>query len=194
MKGEWCYWNQFFSKEKCELILREGLKIPSKDAGLGVAGMTESTNNEVRRSKTRFIQKTDTKFEWLFDDLWKLAMRCNHDFFNFHVTNLSYIQLAEYDEAYQGEYKMHQDVFWINNDQYHRKLTCVVQLTDPSEYEGGDFQMYGLTSPPAEHQLVEMKNLGSAILIPSFINHAALPVTKGRRYSLAVWFEGPKWV
>jgi PKHD-type hydroxylase len=194
MKGEWCYWNQYFSKEKCELILREGLKIPAKDAGLGVAGMTESTNNEVRRSKTRFIQKTDTQFEWLFDDLWKLAMRCNHDFFNFHVTNLSYIQLAEYDEAYQGEYKMHQDVFWINNDQYHRKLTCVVQLTDPSEYEGGDFQMFGLTHPPAAEQLAEMKNLGSAILIPSFINHAAAPVTKGRRYSLAIWFEGPKWV
>lgn len=194
MKGEWCYWNQYFSKEKCELILREGLKIPAKDAGLGVAGMTESTNNEVRRSKTRFIQKTDTQFEWLFDDLWKLAMRCNHDFFNFHVTNLSYIQLAEYDEAYQGEYKMHQDVFWINNDAYHRKLTCVVQLTDPSEYEGGNFEMYGLTNYPDAQQLAEMKNLGSAILIPSFINHAALPVTKGRRYSLAIWFEGPKWV
>jgi PKHD-type hydroxylase len=194
MKGEWCYWNRYFSKEKCELILKDGLKITPKDAALGVSGMSETSDNTVRRSKTRFILKSDTHFEWLFDDLWKLAMRCNHDFFSFHVTNLSYIQLAEYDESYQGEYKMHQDVFWINNDQYHRKLTCVVQLTDPSEYEGGDFQMYGLTNPPAPEQLMEMKNLGSAILIPSFINHAALPVTKGCRYSLAIWFEGPKWV
>ena len=40
----------------------------------------------------------------------------------------------------------------------------------------------------------EMRTQGTAIFLPSFINHAALPVTKGTRYSLAVWFEGPKFV
>jgi PKHD-type hydroxylase len=193
MKGEWCYWNRYFSKEKCELILTEGLKIPAKDASI-VSGATAYTDESVRRSKVRFIHKTDSHFEWLFDDLWKLGIRCNYDYFNFHLTNLSFIQLAEYDEKYKGEYKEHHDVLWLNDNQYHRKLTCVVQLTDPSEYEGGDFKLFGLSSPPTKEDCIEMKNLGTCIVIPSFISHAAAPVTKGRRYSIAVWFEGPKWV
>ena len=82
-------------------------------------------------------------------------------------------------------------MFWINNDNYHRKLTCVIQLTDPSTYEGGDFEMYDLNEGPNKE---ELRTQGTVIFLPSFINHAALPVTKGTRYSLAVWFEGPKWV
>jgi PKHD-type hydroxylase len=70
-------------------------------------------------------------------------------------------------------------------------LTCVIQLTNPGEYEGGDFEMYELTQYPDKEDL---RTQGTAIFLPSFINHAALPVTKGTRYSLAVWFEGPKWV
>jgi predicted 2-oxoglutarate/Fe(II)-dependent dioxygenase YbiX len=120
-----------------------------------------------------------------------MGMQANRDWFNFHITNLSFIQLAEYDESYQGEYKKHHDVFWVNNDSYHRKLTCVIQLNDPSTYEGGDFEMYDLNEYPDKK---ELRTQGTAIFLPSFITHAALPVTKGKRYSLAVWYEGPKWV
>lgn len=191
MRGEWSFWNGAFTPEECAKILEDGLKLEAKDAALGVAGMSENVSTDYRRSKTRFIQSNDPNFEWLFDRIWKMGLRVNREWFNFHITNLSFIQLAEYDESYQGEYKKHQDVFWINNDQYHRKLTCVIQLTDPSEYEGGDFEVYDVTEYPDASSI---KQQGTAIFIPSFITHAALPVTKGRRYSLAVWFEGPKWV
>jgi PKHD-type hydroxylase len=194
MTGEWCYWNEYFSKEKCKLILDEVLKMEPKDSQIGVGGGQMGTDTKIRKSKVRFIEDTNPDFQWLFDDLWKLGMRCNKDFFNFHLTNLSFIQIAEYDESYEGEYKSHQDVFWITDDPRHRKLTCVVQLTDPSEYEGGDFKMSGLNSYPSEQQETEMKKLGSAIVFPSFVYHQANPVTKGTRYSLAAWFEGPKWV
>ena len=191
MKGEWSYWSGAFTPDECAKILEDGLKIESKDASLGVSGMSETTDTSYRRSKTRFIYSNDPTFEWLFDRIWKMGIQVNREWFNFHITNLSYIQLAEYDESYQGEYKKHQDVFWINNDQYHRKLTCLIQLTDPNDYEGGDFEVYDLTQYP---DAVAIKQQGTAIFIPSFVTHAALPVTKGTRYSLAVWFEGPKWV
>jgi PKHD-type hydroxylase len=191
MRGEWCYFNNYFDRETCQKILDLGLQLPAEDAKLGVAGMSDYSNDNYRKSKIRFIQSTNPDFQWLFDELWKMGMQANRDWFNFHITNLSYIQLAEYDESYSGEYKKHHDVFYINNSEYHRKLTCVIQLTNPGEYEGGDFEMYELTQYPDKN---DIKAQGSAIFLPSFVTHAALPVTKGTRYSLAVWFEGPHWV
>ena len=192
MKGEWAYFRNYFTPEQCSKILEDGLQLPAQDAKLGVAGMSEHEPGDYRKSKIRFIQQANhSQFQWLFDKLWLMGMQANKDWFNFHITNLSFIQLAEYDESYSGEYKKHHDVFWVNNDNYHRKLTCVIQLTNPSTYEGGDFEMYDLNEYPNKD---EMRTQGTAIFLPSFINHAALPVTKGTRYSLAVWFEGPKWV
>ena len=192
MKGEWCYFKNYFTPEQCDKILRDGLELPAQDAKLGVAGMSEYSNDDYRKSKIRFIQQENhPQFQWLFDELWKMGMQANRDWFNFHITNLSFVQLAEYDESYQGEYKKHHDVFYINNSEYHRKLTCVIQLTDPSTYEGGDFEMYDLTQYPDKN---EIKTQGTVIFLPSFITHAALPVTKGTRYSLAVWYEGSHWI
>jgi len=39
----------------------------------------------------------------------------------------------------------------------------------------------------------EMREQGTVIFFPSFTRHAALPVTAGKRYSVAAWFDGPKW-
>lgn len=190
MNGEWCYFKQRFSKEQCETILREGMKLPVEDARIGTVG-NELIVSDTRRSKIRFIKKEDPNFAWLFQEIWNMGLQANDEWFNFHISKLSYIQLAEYDESYQGEYQRHHDVFWMNNDpKYHRKLTCVIQLTDPSTYEGGDFEMYDTVSIPDNQ---EIRTQGTALFIPSFLPHAATPVTKGTRYSLAVWFDGPKW-
>ena len=189
MKGEWCYFKNRFSPEECQKILDQGLKLPVQDAKIGVDG--KMVVSETRRSKIRFIQKDDHNFEWLFDALWKMAIQANDEWFGFNITKITYLQLAEYDETYQGEYKRHHDIFWMNNDpDYHRKLTCVVQLTDPSVYEGGNLEFYELTEYPKDD---EIKMLGTSIFFPSFLPHSASAVTKGTRYSLAAWFDGPKW-
>jgi PKHD-type hydroxylase len=191
MKGEWCYFGKHFSVEMCEKILELGLKIPSQDAAMGLAGVSEVKSNDYRRSKVRFLESSNSDFDFLFDDIWKMGIQANHEWFNFHITNLSFIQLAEYDSLYKGEYKRHHDVFWINNSIYHRKLTCVIQLSDPNTYKGGDFEIFNQNQKPNK---AEIREQGTVIFIPSFIEHQATPVTHGTRYSLAVWFEGPKWV
>lgn len=189
MKGEWCYFKQHFSPELCNIILEEGLKLPVNDARLGVTG--DGVDNNYRRSKVRFIQKSDENFQWLFDEMWKMAIQVNDEWFGFHISKITYIQLAEYDESYQGEYKEHHDVFWMNNDPYyHRKLTAVVQLTDPSTYEGGNLE---LVNPSQTPNADEVRTQGTAFFFPSFLPHKATTVTKGTRYSLACWFDGPKW-
>jgi len=189
MRGEWCYFKEAFSPEECDYILETGLKIPAEKATMGVK--KEFVNDEYRKSDIRFITKQNTDFNFLFDKVWKLAIQANNEWFNFHITKLDYMQLAEYSAEDGGLYKTHQDVFWINNDPlYHRKLTCVIQLTDPSEYTGGNFELHNVSETPNAE---EIRTRGTAIFIPSFVYHAATEIMEGKRHSLAVWFDGPKW-
>lgn len=188
MNGEWCYYKQMFSKEFCENLIKEVHTLPSRQATLGVDGTIP--NNSVRKSIIRFIQRGDARFNELFDKLWRAAFDANNDFFNFHISKLDFIQVAEYDESYAGEYKEHHDVFWLNDDPFfHRKLSCIVQLSDHTTYEGGDFVITEAVHPFPE----DIKLQGNVIFFPSMLRHKATPVTKGKRYSLAAWFDGPKW-
>ena len=190
MKGEWCYFENIFTPEECQHIINEGLQLPNKQATLGVEGSL--TDNEFRSSIVRFFEPTNPTYHFIHDKLWKYAITANHDWFKFNINRLPYIQLAEYDESYKGHYRRHIDTFWMNDDPiYHRKLTCVVQLTNPDNYEGGNLELYNVRETP---DVTGVRKQGTAIFFPGFIEHQANPVTKGRRYSLAAWFEGPKFV
>lgn len=191
MKGEWCYFRQYLSPQECNEIVQNALTIDPQQAVLGVHGTHLDVNTEYRRSLVRFIQKDDWRFNKLFEVLWKTATQANNDFFNIHISRLDYVQFAEYDESYQGEYKDHHDVFWLNDDPiYHRKLSGIIQLTDPSTYEGCDLQFVDTHAfPPAN----EIREQGTITYFPSFFRHRATPIIRGKRYSIAAWFDGPKW-
>ena len=190
MNGEWCYFKSYINKETCEKIVRDAQVIPVQDAVVGL-GDHGRVDNQIRKSKVRFINADDWRFTYLFDILWKTAIQANNDFFNVHITRLNFIQLAEYDASYVGEYKEHHDVFWLNGDPiYHRKLTCVINLTDPAEYDGGRLELTDVSSQLDE----DIKQQGSIVYFPSMFRHRAHPVTRGTRYSIAAWFEGPKWI
>ena len=67
-----------------------------------------------------------------------------------------------------------------------RKISITVQLSDPSEYEGGDLQIKinaGQSDTP--------KGLGNVVIFPSYLLHRVTPVTKGLRRSLVLWITGP---
>lgn len=194
MKYEWCYFDEYFTKEKCDLILQLARDYPSQEATIGTQSGFEKIENS-RRSKVKFILHTDEKFSWVFNDLWYLARSCNHDHFNFDVTKLDYVQIAEYSSEDRGEYTRHLDAIWCNEPyQFHRKLSCTVQLSDPESYTGGDFEFYDLQyADPNETHKQQMRARGTAIFFPAFITHAVKPVLSGNRYSITAWFEGPKW-
>ena len=189
MKGEWCYFHKYFTKAYCEHVVRIIKTRPYKEATMASDG--SNSDNSYRRSNIRWIQPDDPELNDLFNQLWYMAIKANNDWFNFHITNLPYLQVAEYQSAVLGEYKSHHDVFYMNGDPvYHRKLSCVIQLTDPTEYDGGDLVFENITQYPNP---LELRQQGSVIFFPSFTMHRATQVTKGDRYSIAGWFEGPKW-
>jgi len=190
MNAEWVLYKNHFSPEYCKTVLDIVLEQEPIDAKVG---LSEENDNNVRRSKLRFIGPDHSKLYYVFDHLWRLTNFCNDQNYGFNITRLTGLQTAEYSEKDQGEYKKHHDVFWYGNgdEKYHRKLSCIIQLTDPSEYEGGDFEFYDLFGGYPNKE--DLRSQGSVLFFPSFYYHAALPVTKGTRYSMAAWFEGPKW-
>ena len=190
MRGEWCYFKSHFTKSQCDRMVEIIQKRPHKDAQIGVNG-TITADSSFRKSKIRFVNKGDAELGYMFDELWKIAIVANNDWFNFHISKLDYLQFAEYESANRGEYKTHHDVFYMNNDPvYHRKLSCIVQLSDPKTYKGGDLELMEVDANPDKE---EMRQQGTVIFFPSFVRHAALPVTEGKRHSIAAWFDGPKW-
>jgi len=185
MKGQWCYFKSHFSPDFCNSIIEKSKNLTFREASIG---QDETIDNNQRKSDVAWIYPKD--FPELYETVWKLEREANKEWFEFHIDNLEYIQLARYDGAIGGEYKKHQDVFWINKSMRHRKLSAVIQLSNPDTYSGGEFKLYDCDQYPNPE---DIKKQGTVIFFPSFIYHEAKPVTSGTRYSLAVWFEGPKW-
>ena len=78
-----------------------------------------------------------------------------------------------------------------------RKLSMTCQLTDGSEYTGGELQFdcrnYDPHMRDEDKHVLTVKEIlpkGSIIVFPSFVWHRVQPVTKGTRYSLVVWNLG----
>ena len=69
-----------------------------------------------------------------------------------------------------------------------RKISLSLQLSDASEYEGGELLVTHGSKPD-----VARKNRGSITFFPSYIMHEVTPVTKGTRKSIVGWVTGPRW-
>ena len=184
MNAEWAIWRNAFSSDDCKSIIDRSINLPAIKANQGLNG--ENPDLSYRRSKVKWM-KQDI-YRDVFERMWTLTTQVNRDFFGFHIDNLEYMQLGEYHEKDRGEYKRHHDVFWLNGTDKHRKLSVVLQLTDPKKYEGGRLTLDVQNEKPEDYF-----EQGTVIWFPSFIEHWVTPVTKGVRNSVVCWFEGPDW-
>jgi len=71
---------------------------------------------------------------------------------------------------------------WINNDKGKEsinKLTCLIQLSDESEFEGGDLHL-AFTNDGEFFKTPYKK--GYVLVFPSFVSHMVTELTGGERY------------
>ena len=74
-----------------------------------------------------------------------------------------------------------------------RKISMTCQLTDGSEYKGGELEFDFRNVHPNKKNIISCNQIiskGSIVLFPSFVWHRVKPVTSGTRYSLVVWNLG----
>lgn len=186
MNQIWQYWKAGVSDTQIAQIIETGDAQPTAEAGLGFDGSTQ--NDEYRSSEIRWIPTGVNPN--ITNLLWSFALPANRNAFGFDISYLNDIQYTTYKATDSGKYDWHHDTFWGNPTAFDRKISIVIQLSDPRDYEGGDFQIDPQYQPlPAE----EIRAKGTVIAFPSFIRHRVTPVTKGVRRSLVCWVEGPKF-
>ena len=97
------------------------------------------------------------------------------------------IQLTSYSP---GEYYHWHTDSHLDKNPIDRKLTCVVQLSEESDYEGGELQ---ILHPGYSGMEVGPKKKGTLIVFDSRLAHRVRPIKSGKRIAAVCWALGPKW-
>lgn len=168
------------SPATCEALVALAATAPARDARL--AGGT--TAHDLRRADLVWLDDLSDTGP-VMDALTATVADANRSF-GFAIDDLAEsAQVARYDAARQGHFDWHSDI-GRTGLAARRKLTMVVQLSDPDSYAGGALELW----PDAgRHEAPRLR--GSATLFPSFVLHRVSPVTQGTRWSLTLWAHGP---
>lgn len=143
-------------------------------------------NPDIRRSNVSWVENNPDTF-WIYKTLGEVASSLNADYFGFDLVGFGeLLQFTKYEHGELGTYGWHQD---FGGKSVSRKLSLVVQLTDPSQYEGGNLELLLSGSPT-----VMPKERGLITAFPSWTLHQVTPVTAGYRETIVAWISGPNFV
>lgn len=178
------YWENGFSNEELDLL--QDLALNGRVRAMVGNGDAGKLSNEIRRSNLNWISNNQ-ETTWLYQKLSHIVSSLNSEFFRFNLTGFGEsIQLTNYDSSENGMYGWHID-YTTSITSPCRKLSIVMQLTDPSEYEGGNLELM-----PASKEVIRIKKQrGMIVAFPSWTLHQVTPVTQGNRQSLVTWITGP---
>ena len=179
------YLEDQFTEDEIELIKAIAKKLPKENSTIGDYGKT-TESPEYRKSSITWININECTF-WIYNKLTSLINEVNNIHFNFDLDIISVLQFTEYYSSNNGMYRAHIDANGTKNP-INRKLSVVIQLSDPEEYEGGDLLLYYGKDP-----VCIKKKKGSMVFFPSFVLHEVTPVTSGCRRTLVGWIEGPQF-
>lgn len=182
---QFAWWENGFTDEEITTICDMGERQQPKSAyvGTGVGEMNEN----IRNSTISWIESEG----WLADKLQHIARQLNGKFFgldlwgfgeSFQYTTYKYIKKSNKKQHY--DWHMDQGP----NDNAPRKLSLVLQLSDPTEYEGGNLELMTGTTPE-----ICKKQKGLVYAFPSYVMHRVSPITHGTRRTLVVWISGPRF-
>ena len=183
MNSWWFAWDAEISSMVCDNIKSLFVEGTKKTGKIG----DNSTNKSIRRSSViGFPFGTDNN-NIINKYVEKYIVMANSECFGFDLNGMKEFQIAEYKDG--GHYDEHLDMR-IDNRSSVRKLGITVQLSEANEYEGGEFLFSKDIETPSQDII---KQKGTVIVFPSFLYHKVMPVTRGTRYSLVGWYEGPNW-
>ena len=199
------YWRAAFSKEWCDDIIAKGLKANPQMARIfkyekkkELTSEDKKDLNKLRNSDVAwleypsmykdvqpFIHEANERAGWNYTWDWSETFQ-----FTVYRTNQQY---GWHQDAYDDVINKPLDV---NHHGKQRKLSVTICLSDPKDFEGGDFEFdFRNTHPEKKNTYVckQVKAQGAIVVFPSFVWHRVTPVTRGVRYSLVMWNIGPPW-
>jgi len=175
------WWEGAFTDEELDILQAKAIAATG-DSYIGKGAI----DNEMRRTQIDWINN-DSEFGWVFEKLAGAVSELNAQYFNFDLTGFGEsLQLGNYTAEEQGTYGWHQD---FGEAGPSRKLTAVLQLSDPADYEGGNLEVLTSREPESVR-----KQRGLIISFPCWTVHRVTPVVKGARQTLVAWLSGKPFV
>ena len=172
-----------FTPEQCKMIIEAGRSEPKQDAqvgsGKGIKGGVIDT--KTRTSHISWIPFK--KMNDMYKDIERIMKTTNGNHFGFEGMQIT--EPAQFTEYYNGgfyDWHIDSDVNCANEPPV-RKISMTCLLSNENEFEGGGLELM------SEGKFARPKQ-GHAIFFASFIRHRVVPVTKGTRRSLVMWFGG----
>jgi PKHD-type hydroxylase len=173
------YWFETgFSSEEVNLIVKNAKNYESQKATI----IGEDKENTIRKSNIKWLPVND-EWNWVYDRVSNQIMEANKALWQFNLhTIIDNIQYTEY-EGNGGHYDWHLDIGPKSIN--HRKVSVVVQLSNPEDYVGGNLELH-----PGSNSFAVPRAKGAVVVFPSFLLHRVTPLTSGLRRSLVLWAGG----
>lgn len=184
---QWLMYTSIIPKDICEHIITEAKKLPHTH-GTVVSSNNKQIVNDIRKTQIRWITKEMKHFQPLFHFIDTVVREVN-EAFRVNCNMVPSLQFTEYLEP-GYHYNWHHDVNWNRTDGKSRKISFVIQLSDPESYTGGEFEFKHHENPNAR----KLRSQGTVICFMPYQEHRVKAIESGSRYSLVGWYEGPRWV
>ena len=178
--NDYILYDNYFTDEEIESIILLGNLLPEDRGYVG----NDSIDFKIRKTFCSWIP-VNNQTEWIYQKISNLLKKVNDEHFNFDLSKIEKLQFTKYHSDDNGFYVKHLDKFYKNTTE-NRKLSFVLQLSSPSDYEGGELIIHNSQTPSSIK-----KGKGMIAFFPSYILHEVTPVTKGTRYTLVGWIHGP---
>ncbi len=173
------YFTNVFTPEELEKIKKLGDSIPKRKAETGAG--EHGTVSDYRKSDISWIGE-NPESKWLYEKIAEHAIIANKEMWDFDIWGYhDGLQYTVYNGD-GGHYDWHAD---LGPGLSNRKLSVVLQLSEGTDYDGGELQIN-----PGGSILSVPKQLGLLCFFPSFLLHRVTPVTSGKRISLVTWLCG----
>ena len=170
-----------FTPEQCQMIIECGRRQKPQKAqvGMGKPGGGLDTNKRV----TTISWIPFKEMPEMYNQVNEFIQKANRNHFGFGDIQITeQAQFTEYPEG--GFYDWHTDTdVNMSHEPPVRKISMTCLLSPENQFEGGDLELM------ASGKRAKLKQ-GHAIIFASFINHRVVPVTRGVRQSLVMWFGG----
>jgi PKHD-type hydroxylase len=186
-------WPAELPPELCALIIGFGDRLTAVKATVTDerAKSGKRLDEDLRRTDVGFWDET----HWINGLLAHYALLANRETWNLDLSLMPGVQYAIYTQ--KSFFSWHIDELpkpfgplaparWIG---LNRKLSVIVNLSDPDAYEGGDVQLRDRLGNPMENPGIRSR--GTVLVFPSNVAHTVTPVTAGVRNSLVGWYLGP---
>ncbi len=166
--------------EICDAATKEFELIKSQDASMGLN--SETIEHKQRKTSVRFAPSD----HWFGGIMFEHAINSNKKAgWDYKIDSHEAVQYAQYGPEHH--YDWHTDTFTLSGAPTDRKVSVVCLMNDPSEFEGGEFQVR------LYNDYLAQLGKGSLIAFPSILYHRVTPVISGLRMTATIWTSGPRF-